>query len=217
MKNNKWKLLYFIGILIGIIILMLSYTPRIKTIELFGLSKFINNKSNSNSIVGGTIITLQLDFTTLLTQFDILEKNIENSYSIKDLSGNIKDLSGNTPTVAKLYSTIQNIKTGMNGLLETEILQPAPTSSTPTVSSKQTISNKTIKTDPRWEVDIKPLLTELKKNFGNLSTYVKEYLASMPDPLPPNVTKDQRSIINILTNMQLTVKTIDEYITDILK
>jgi hypothetical protein len=205
------------GILIGIIILMLSYTPRIKTIELF------DNKNNS--ILGGAIVTLQLDFTALLTQFDILEKNIEKTYSMNDLKGNAvvcgnTVVSGNTPTIANLYSNIQNIKPGMNSLLDTDILQPAPSkdsNSTPTVISKQTISNKTIKSDPRWDAEFKPLLNELKTNFSNLSTCIKAYLASIPDPLPANVTKDQTSIINILTNMQINIKTIDGYITDMLK
>jgi len=217
MKNNRWMLFYFMGILIGIIILMLSYTPRIKTIELF------DNKNNS--ILGGAIVTLQLDFTALLTQFDILEKNIEKTYSMNDLKGNAvvcgnTVVSGNTPTIANLYSNIQNIKPGMNSLLDTDILQPAPSkdsNSTPTVISKQTISNKTIKSDPRWDAEFKPLLNELKTNFSNLSTCIKAYLASIPDPLPANVTKDQTSIINILTNMQINIKTIDGYITDMLK
>ena len=231
MKNNKWTLFYFIGILIGIIILMLSYTPRINTIELFD--------NTNNSILGGAIVTLQLDFTKLLTEFDILEKNMENTYSMQNLSGNTiaattttsktpttttsktpTTTPTTTPTVTKLYSNIQNIKAGMNGFLETDILQPAPTkdsNSTPTVSSKQTISNKTIKSDPRWEAEFKPLLNELKTNFTTLSTNIKEYLANIPYPLPANITKDQTSIITILTNMQLTIKTINEYIIDILK
>lgn len=194
----KWILVIFL--LIGIILLMLNYTPRRRTVELF----------ENNNIVGGAIVTLQNDFTKLLVDFETLEKNIEKSYSVPDLSGN-------STTISKLYTNIQNIKYLMNAVNETNILQPIPQKSnhkdapiiTPTVSN--IISNTHIKNDIRWS-EFQKVLTDLKDKFTEILKNINEYLATISDPLPAYITDEVTEIIKILKNMRYTIITIIRYI-----
>lgn len=206
MKPQKWKLTYLVIILISIILIMLSYTPKIQTVEIF------DNKNNN--ILGGAIVTLQNEFTKLLAESDKLEKNIENVYSLKDLSGNINDLSGNSTTISNLYNKLQSIKSSMYAFIDTDILQPASTTNT---NSKQIITNKNIKTDARWPIEVIPLLTQLKSDFTVLLAIITQYLAIIPDPLPDYITKEQKEIVDILRSMQHTIKMIDQYIIDAMK
>lgn len=206
MKQSKWMSIYLYFLLIGIIIIMLFIYNEKDVIELF------DNKNNN--ILGGAIVTLQIDFTKLLTQFEKIEQNMEKSYIVSDLS---TDLNGNN-VIANLYKSIQTIKTPMYGVIDMDILQSTPkNSTTPSSNSNQIITNKTIKTDPRWNTEVLPTLTELQTGFTNLLNYTNNFLKIVPDPLPPNLKKEQIEMITMLKILPINITTINGYITDMLK
>ena len=211
MKPFKYILLH--SFLIGIIVFMLSYTPKSKSIELFD--------NTNNYILGGAIITLQYDLTKLMDNLDILDTNIQKIYSVTDLSGN------NT-TIGKLYKNVQNIKNEMYGVIDTDILQPI--SKNENVKPSQILSNPKIKCTAkdkcakddyqRW-TNFSQLLTSLKKKFEIISGNIDTYIAELSDMelLPSNSSfkTEHNKIINILKSMPLIIKTINIYITGILK
>ena len=106
----------------------------------------------------------------------------------------------------------------MYAFMSSDILQLPPNpNSPPSSNTSQIIYNQNIKTDPKWLDELTANLKELKTNFENLLKIITEYLAIIPVPLPDNVRKEGNDVVNILKNLRFDIRTIGEYIDDMLK
>ena len=132
---KKYTLWYCIFVLISIICLMLWNIPRMN--ESFEIK--------NNDELGGTIITLQQDLTTLQKQFQTITSSLEKTYKPIDLSGNVT-------TVQKLYHTIIDFNPLIFSITDSDILQPV---------KPENIKNAT--------GDINCIFNEFKNNYYRIS------------------------------------------------
>lgn len=190
-KNALW---YCIFVLISIIGLMLWNIPRMN--ESFEIK--------NNDELGGTIITLQQDLTTLQKQFQTITSSLENTYKPIDLSGNVT-------TVQKLYHTILDFNPLIFSITDSDILQPVTPNQTKNATGD--IVNTAIDKDSRWGMFLN-ILNALTASLTSLKDVIKKYQTDFPNPLPSGLTEEQQKnatqINGILNNIDYVMNVIEE-------
>jgi len=190
-KNALW---YCIFVLISIICLMLWNIPRMN--ESFIIKH--------NDELGGTIITLQQDLTTLQKQFETITSSFENTYTPIDLSGNVT-------TVQMLYHTILEFNPLIYSITDSDILQPVKPENVKNATGD--IVNRAIDKDSRWGMFLN-ILNTLTTSLTSLKNVIIKYQTDFPNPLPSGLTEQQQTtatqINGILNNIDYIFNIVEE-------